>query len=74
VKIGEMNLNIFVIVSIAMWIALFVYWVIRARQNGILNELVGLVKLIFSGLILFVPEFVSVAFLTYKPFWLVQVS
>jgi len=38
-----------------MWIGVFIYWVIKSRNQGVLNEIVGLAKLLFSGLIVYIP-------------------
>ena len=61
-----MNIDVFSILSIIIWLLLFVYWIIRSKKRGVLNEIVGLIKLLFSGLILHVPAFFSFNFFTYQ--------
>ena len=68
-----MNIDIFCIVSLSLWVILFIYWVIRSKSRGILNEVVGLVKLFFSGLILFIPAFLPSIIFTYKHFFAIQI-
>ena len=68
-----MNINILGIISLACWVIIFIYWVIRSKSRGILNEIVGLMKLICSGLILFIPAFIPFSFLEYKHFLVVQI-
>jgi len=38
-----------------MWIVVFIYWVIKSRNQGVLNEIAGLAKLLFSGLVVYIP-------------------
>jgi hypothetical protein len=70
---GKLNVDIFAIVSIAIWLVIFIYWIIRSKDRGVLNELAGLIKLIFSGLILFVPVFLPFTFLVYKPLMVIKI-
>ena len=63
---NKLNINIFVISAIVLWFAIFVYWVIKSKNRGVVNEITGLVKLLFSGLILFLPAFFIVNFLSFK--------
>ena len=65
------NKSIFI--SIILWFIIFVYWVIRSRKQGILNEIFGLSKLLFSGLLLYVPVFFSVDIMSYKPLPLIHI-
>jgi protein-S-isoprenylcysteine O-methyltransferase Ste14 len=67
------NINIFGIISLTFWFVIFIYWIIRSKNRGILNEIVGLIKLICSGLVLFIPAFISFAFFSYKHFLTVQI-
>ena len=62
------NNGVYILLSIFLWFAIFAYWIIRSKAKGILNEIVGLSKLIFSGLILYVPAFLSINHFNYKQF------
>ena len=66
-------MNIFVIFSIVLWLSIFIYWVIKSRDKGILNEIVGLAKLVFSGLILHIPMFLPFKYFTYKKYLVIQI-
>ena len=63
-----LNNDFFIIFSIVLWLAIFIYWVVRSKNQGVLNEITGLVKLLFSGLVLFVPILFPLDFLVYKKF------
>ncbi|MCL2832566.1 MAG: isoprenylcysteine carboxylmethyltransferase family protein [Treponema sp.] len=66
-------MNPFIVISILLWIAVFVYWLIRSQKQGIMNEIAGLIKLALSGLIIFIPViFLSVLYL-YKPLFLLNI-
>jgi protein-S-isoprenylcysteine O-methyltransferase Ste14 len=67
------NLNFFILASIILWLLIFVYWIIKSKKQGVLNEIAGLMKLLFSGLILYIPAFVPLQILTYKTILLVQI-
>ena len=60
------EINIFVILSIILWLILFIYWIINSKERGIINEIAGLAKLIISGLVLYIPVFFSIKILAYK--------
>jgi len=67
------NISIFTILSVVLWVIIFIYWVIRSKDRGILNEIAGLVKLAASGLVLYIPVFFPSLILTYKPTLVIQV-
>jgi protein-S-isoprenylcysteine O-methyltransferase Ste14 len=67
------NINILTILSIIIWFLIFLYWIVRSKNRGILNEILGLIKLLFSGLILHVPTFFSFNFLAYNPSFKFQI-
>ena len=60
------NNAMFVLISLALWLAIFIYWVIRSRDRGILNEIAGLLKLFLSGFILHIPAFFGIHLLSYS--------
>ena len=67
-------MNFFVFSSMILWLVLFVYWIFRSKSKGILNEIAGLVKLIFSGLVLYVPVFLPLEYFSYKQFTIVGIT
>jgi protein-S-isoprenylcysteine O-methyltransferase len=73
IEIGNIEIKFFVLVPIIIWLAMFIYWVIRSKSKGIINEIVGLIKLFVSGLVLFIPAFIRFEFLTYKSLLAIQI-
>ena len=71
---GKENMNIFVVLSIFFWLLVFIYWIVKSRDKGILNEIAGLAKLFFSGLVLHIPEFIPFKYFSYKQFFLTQIA
>ena len=59
------NIGMFTLLSLVLWLVIFIYWVIRSRDRGILNEIAGLLKLFLSGSILHIPAFFGIHFLSY---------
>ena len=59
------NKSIFVTSSLALWFLIFLYWIIRSKEKGILNEIAGLAKLIVSGLVLYIPVFLQLKIFTF---------
>jgi protein-S-isoprenylcysteine O-methyltransferase Ste14 len=41
--------------SVILWVILVIYWIIRAKERGVGNEIAGLLKLVVSGVIIYVP-------------------
>ena len=66
-------MNIFIFLSIALWLLIFVYWIVKSRNKGILNELAGLTKLLFSGLVLHIPAVLPFKYFTYRQFMGIEV-
>ena len=66
-------MNIFVTLSIVLWLSIFIYWIVKSKDKGILNEIVGLTKLVFSGLILHIPAFLPFKYFTYKQYLVIQI-
>jgi protein-S-isoprenylcysteine O-methyltransferase Ste14 len=64
---------IWIIFSLIFWLILTVYWVIRSKNRGIFNEIVGTIKLIMSGVILYVSLLFDTQFLSYTPTLIVQI-
>jgi protein-S-isoprenylcysteine O-methyltransferase len=73
IEIGNIKMNFLVLLPIIIWLTMFIYWVIRSKSKGILNEIVGLIKLFVSGLVLFIPAFLPFEFLTYKSLLSIQI-
>ena len=68
------NLNIFAALSIFLWLSIFIFWIAKSRNRGLMNEIAGLAKLFFSGLVLHVPAFLPFRQFSYKPFFAVQIT
>ena len=66
-------MNIFVIFSIVLWLSIFIYWIVKSKDKRILNEIGGLMKLVFSGLVLHIPAFLPHKYFTYKQFIVIQI-
>lgn len=63
----------FITFSIGFWIILFFYWIIEAtRTRGIKNEIVGLSKLLISGLVLYIPLLLPNQMLIYQPNFIIR--
>ena len=52
--------------SVILWGFLAFYWIIRAKERGVGNEIVGLLKLILSGVIIYLPLIFSIVRFSYE--------
>jgi protein-S-isoprenylcysteine O-methyltransferase Ste14 len=66
-------INIFVLIALGIWLIMAIYWVLKSKKNGILNEVIGLIKIIGSGLVVFLPAILNIKFLTYIPVFPIQI-
>ena len=67
------NIDFFELLSIILWLLLFVFWVVKSKKKGFLNEIAGLSKLLLSGLLLHVLIFLNFNYFSYKKFLTIKI-